>query len=264
MDINNLYDLSVKKVNAVFTIYTEKNKVARRVNRPSWGIILKYDGETKYNCNGKKYISNKNNMIILPKGSNYEWTCVKEGKCHIIEFECDSNLDTIFSLPINNPDKILQLFKDCEYKTTLKNPVYKIAILKNVYDILFLMLSPTYNLNYQSQAKRQKITPAVDYIVKNYNKKIKNQELAQIAGTSTVYFRKIFTAVFGVSPITYIHQLRINKSKEILKSDYNSLTEVALSVGYTDLYDFSRTFKKHVGISPSRYAINHKNQINKN
>ena len=57
----------------------------------------------------------------------------------------------------------------------------------------------------------------------------------------------------GTSPISYVHELRIKKAKEMLKSDYGSITDIAQSLGYLNIYDFSRTFKKYVGISPSKY-----------
>ena len=46
---------------------------------------------------------------------------------------------------------------------------------------------------------------------------------------STVYFRKQFTDLFGISPIAYIKNLRIEKAKEMLKSDYATLTDLHLS-----------------------------------
>ena len=72
---------------------------------------------------------------------------------------------------------------------------------------------------------------------------------------STVYFRKTFTEVMGLSPIAYVQRLRMEKAKEMLRSDYGTLTELSLSLGYPSLYDFSRAFKKHVGVAPSKYAI---------
>ena len=258
MKTDILTNLIINKIISISNIYTEKGRGAKRINRPYWAIALKYEGETVYENGGKAYLSNANHLAILPKGCNYEWNCIKPGRYYIIEFDCDCNFDTIFSIPISNYEKVLQLFKSCEYKRTLKNPVYKIAMLKDVYDILFTVLSPLPEQNYQATTKRQKIEPALEYIAKNYTNKIKNDELSKISGISTVYFRKIFTAVIGVSPITYIHQIRINKAKEILKSDYSSLSEVAISLGYNDLYDFSRTFKKYVGIPPIEYANKYK------
>ena len=46
----------------------------------------------------------------------------------------------------------------------------------------------------------------------------------------------------------------IKKAKEMLKSDYGTLSDIALSIGYSSLYDFSRDFKKHTGTSPVESA----------
>ncbi|MBO5199079.1 MAG: helix-turn-helix domain-containing protein [Lachnospiraceae bacterium] len=45
--------------------------------------------------------------------------------------------------------------------------------------------------------------------------------------SSAFYFRKLFTEVLGTSPIAYVHELRIKKAKEMLKSDYGSITDAA-------------------------------------
>jgi iron complex transport system substrate-binding protein len=55
-----------------------------------------------------------------------------------------------------------------------------------------------------------------------------------------------------------LQQLKINNAKEMLRSDFGSLTEIAISLGFLDIYDFSRVFKKHVGIPPSEYLKKHK------
>jgi len=77
--------------------------------------------------------------------------------------------------------------------------------------------------------------------------------LAEMTGMSAVYFRKLFTEIMGISPIAYVHELRIRKAKEMLRSDHGTLTDVALSLGYANLYDFSRDFKRHTGVAPSQY-----------
>ena len=92
---------------------------------------------------------------------------------------------------------------------------------------------------YLPTEKMSKITPALEYIANNYNKKIKNDVLANLCNLSTVYFRKLFTEIIGSSPISYVHELRIKKAKEMLKSDHDSFFNIASSLGYLNIYDFS-------------------------
>lgn len=88
---------------------------------------------------------------------------------------------------------------------------------------------------------------------------ITNVSLSRLCGISTVYFRKMFESVYGISPIKYLHNFRIKKAKAILLSDYESVEQVALSVGYNSIYHFSKMFKEYTGKSPTEYAKQHKN-----
>lgn len=259
MNTEILFDIIVKNINAVFSVFTEKDKIAKRNNRPCWAIVLKYEGETIYTCAGKKLVSNKNSVMILPKGSSYEWQCVESGRYYSIEFDCDTFCESIFSIPVDNCEKILQLFKEIEHKRTFKRELNNLETMRNLYNILVLTLQ--FKQKYTPTVKQEKIAPAVDYMLKNYHLKIMNDDLAQLAGLSTIYFRKLFTETFGTSPINYIHKLRIDKAKEMLRGDTPSLTDIAITVGYANISDFSKAFKKHTGITPSNY---YKQQLNKN
>ena len=253
MDTNILYNVVIKNVVSVLNIHTKLNKTVKRKDRPYWAIILKYEGETVYVNKGKRYVSNLENMIILPKGSCYDWQCVKEGRYFAVEFDCDLTSDEIFSFPLSNSEKVLQIFNEINQANTMKKPTYMIEIMKKSYSLLLLLLQqkqPKYTPSY----KQNKIAPSIEFILNNYDKKITNEMLAQISSLSVVYFRKLFTETLGVSPIAYVNILRIKKAKEILSSDYDSLSDVAYSLGFANLYDFSRTFKKHTNLSPSAYS----------
>lgn len=96
---------------------------------------------------------------------------------------------------------------------------------------------------------------ATKYITENYSdNNITNESLAKLCAMSTVYFRKTFVSVYGISPIKYLHNFRIEKAKAILRSDYDTIEQVALSVGYNSIYHFSKMFKVYTGINPSEYA----------
>lgn len=249
---NILLNLIINKIYSVTTMYNETNARGKRINRACWAIILKYEGETIYYSKAKKYISNSKKMVILPKGCSYEWVCTESGHYAVIEFESNCTYDNIIHFSAIDKETLLKYFQDMEYIRTLKKPTYEIESIRDTYSII-LKLIESEQKKYVPTQKIKKLDLAIEYISKNYNKKIRNDDLAQLAGMSTVYFRKLFTDVFHVSPITYVHKLRIKKAKEMLKSDYGSITAIAYTLGYLNVYDFSRDFKKYTGTSPSKY-----------
>ena len=252
MNIDILSDLVITGVHSVSTLHSPKGAGARRFDRSSWAIVLKYEGETVYHTNGGRIVSDLQHIAVLPRGCTYEWECTQSGHYTIIEFEAEKTYPAPFALPIRHGDKILKMCKELEYKRTLGGPMVGAESIRDVYSILLAVTAPSLD-KYIPDSKRERLRPAIEYISQHLGTPIRNDELAATIGVSTVYFRKLFTEVMGVSPITYTKQLRIEKAKEMLGSDYGTLTDIALSLGYSGLYDFSRDFKKQVGIAPSRY-----------
>ena len=252
MNFEVLSHIIITKVFTVSTVFTPKNTISRRNDRPNWAIVIKYEGETEYTSNGKQFISNLDHIIVLPKGCSYDWICTKAGHFYIIEFESEATLAEPISFSPKNSARLLNLFRELEYKRNLKSPGFEMESIAEVYSIL-LKLIRSANDKYVPGGKKQRLQPVIDYISQHYNTSITNSELAEIAGMSTVYFRKTFTEIMGISPIAYARQLRIEKAKEMLKSDYGTLSDIACSLGYQSLYDFSRDFKRHVGTAPSKY-----------
>jgi YesN/AraC family two-component response regulator len=247
-----LSNLVITNVNLASTIYTPKNTKAKRVNRQRWAIIVKYEGETVYTVDNERFISDINNIVILPRGCSYEWECTEAGNYSVVEFESELSYSKPLSFHVRHGEKILKLVKEIEYKMNIRSFAFECEIIRDTYSII-LSLVQSSSEKYVPNSKQQKLRAAIEYISQNYDKNITNDTLAQISEMSTVYFRKLFTEVMGTSPIAYARGLRIEKAKEILKSDYAALSDVAQALGYPNLYDFSRDFKKHTGVSPSKY-----------
>lgn len=248
-----LSNLIITKIHSISTVYTEKKTISRRENRPLWAFVIKYEGETRYKSNGKEYISNINNIVILPKGCSYDWFCVESGHFSIIEFECDKSYSEIFSFNIKNGEIYLETVKKMEIERELNKTTSTLDEFKNLYGLLSSILK-TAEKKYVSSDREKKILLTIEYIAQNYNKHICNDELAGVAGLSVVNFRKLFKDIMGISPIRYVRLFKIKKAREMLKSDYSSITDIGLSLGYNNIYEFSRDFKKCVGKAPLMYA----------
>ena len=247
-----LSNLVITNIRSANDLYTPENTNRERNDRKRWAMILKYEGQTVYTCEGKQVLSDIEHMVLLPKGCSYKWECVKAGHFFTIEFESEATFSCPIELPIKNGEKFLRSFRELEYKRNLQQAMGKAELIRDLYNIL-LMLTETRAEPYLPKETRQKIEPALRYISQNYNKPMSNDSLAAMTGLSTVYFRKLFTGVMGVSPMVYARQIRIRKAQEMLRSDHGPLSHVAASLGYASLYDFSRDFKKHTGIAPSKY-----------
>lgn len=79
--------------------------------------------------------------------------------------------------------------------------------------------------------------------------------LAKEMGVGYVWFRKAFKERMKMSPNQYLIQLKINKAKELLRTTYLSVNEVAYLVGFSSPFYFSRLFKQKTSLSPQQYRI---------
>ena len=163
MSIDILSNLVITKVHSVSTMYTLENMKLKRQDRPRWGIVLKYEGETVYTSDGKRFLSDFNHMVILPQGCSYDWQCTRSGHFSTIEFESALTHTEPISISVKNGEKILKAFKELEYKRNLKHPMMEIESIKDTYSIL-LSLAQAETKPYLPSEKQQKIAPAVEYI----------------------------------------------------------------------------------------------------
>jgi YesN/AraC family two-component response regulator len=63
----------------------------------------------------------------------------------------------------------------------------------------------------------------------------------------------IFKEYLNISPKEYLIRLRIDVAKELLSNKALSIGDISRSVGYSDQFVFSKTFKKITGLSPEKF-----------
>lgn len=69
------------------------------------------------------------------------------------------------------------------------------------------------------------------------------------------YFRKLFKAQCGCSPLQYYNMLKIQRARQqiIQNKAFMTVSEIAADCGFEDQFYFSRVFKKMTGMSPMQY-----------
>ena len=78
-------------------------------------------------------------------------------------------------------------------------------------------------------------------------------ELAARLHITREHFSRIFKAETGISPKQYLNEIRMKKAQMLLTQKSDNITWVAQSVGFSDLFSFSRAFSRYYGCSPMEY-----------
>jgi DNA-binding LacI/PurR family transcriptional regulator/DNA-binding response OmpR family regulator/nitrogen-specific signal transduction histidine kinase len=107
-----------------------------------------------------------------------------------------------------------------------------------------------------NRATQQLIRKAMAYIHTRYSEPITREEIADHIGISADYLTDCFRQELGITPITYIRRYRIRQACELLRNSDQSITQVALMVGFSDSAHFTRTFQREVGSTPRAFRSN--------
>lgn len=91
---------------------------------------------------------------------------------------------------------------------------------------------------------------ALDFIETNLATKIGVEEIAQASGVSQFHFSRAFRRSTGRTPYAYLLDRRVQLAKSLLRQTDAALTQVAASCGFSSLAQFSRMFKRCVGLCP--------------
>ena len=101
--------------------------------------------------------------------------------------------------------------------------------------------------------KNPYVDQAVSYMQMNFHRPLTVEEVATTCGVDDRYLYNLFVKHAQISPKQYLNKLRLDNAKQLLRGSDCTVTEVAFSVGFTDVLAFSRFFTKHTGLSPTAY-----------
>lgn len=88
------------------------------------------------------------------------------------------------------------------------------------------------------------------YIDQHIHHKLKLEELADAFGLSTKHISRIFKKHYGITPKQYLITQLIAQGNYYMDNTSLAIYEIALRLGYPDLYTFSKQYKKVMGYSP--------------
>ncbi len=107
----------------------------------------------------------------------------------------------------------------------------------------------------QGQVKDNRTLAVKEYIDFSYSETLSLANLAQRFFISKEYLASQFKQQYHTTVLQYIHQVRLEKAKQLLKESMMPVSAVAIATGYDHFSYFDKRFKGMYGVTPSEYRL---------
>ncbi|GGH28828.1 helix-turn-helix domain-containing protein [Paenibacillus segetis] len=100
------------------------------------------------------------------------------------------------------------------------------------------------------------VREALDYIHLHFAEDISLSLVADKINISNVYLSKLFKQEIGIGFAEYLTKYRLKLAQSLLRQHQLSIHDIAAASGFNDYIYFLKTFKKHIGVTPTEYVKN--------
>lgn len=225
--------------------------------RPRSSFLLPLKGKITYTFNNKYLEVCENELLYLPKNSNYIYDSDYENSEYLqIEFDLFESENGVKKDVILSQTPCKKAVHDKKIILHFRNVIngynseileYKSKAISSLYEII------AYFSLEESEKQIHRISKALKYIEDNKFNDIYVNDLASLSNMSSAQFRRVFKESMGCTPVKYKNNLLINLACEILNNGNFTIGEVASALNFDDVYGFSKFFKREMGVSPSEY-----------
>ena len=249
-----LLNLCITEINLVKTYYaTTANYPMNNRGRHHHGLLFTIEGTETYHFDDSRIDAVPSSVLYIPKGEKYKTTLDDEKSIvAVVDFEISGISSRPFLIHFDEMGSAKTNFSKMETVWNRKDLPYMLECKSLCYKILGLMARQT--AMFCPSEKFDKITGAVAYLHEHYlENDFRLECLPDIVGVSQRYFEILFHEKYGTTPKEYVISLKIDQAKELLMSEKLLIRDIALLLGYSDIYHFGKIFTKKTGFTPSEY-----------
>ena len=232
---------------------------------------------------GVKYPLSAGSLVLFQSGTEYRWD-VGDMKLCIVNFDYTFVAESITksSSPIASKDfnnsgfapiyefldinclnnhivlngafSVGEKIKELTIENSIKDAFskeYTSSLLKNIILNIARIASETTNTKTKNDAALAK--GVIEYIQNHLTENINNEDIANYMNFNISYLNRVFKKYTKMTIHAFLLERRLELAMEKLKTETISVSEIALSSGFTDIPHFTKIFKKYVGKTPSEY-----------
>lgn len=112
---------------------------------------------------------------------------------------------------------------------------------------------PFSSLQVSRQTSDGVIAKCQEWVAEHYASSAPVAAMTKLSGLTERTFIRRFAAATGLSPLDYVHALRLEEAKQMLETEAISIEAIAHEIGYEDSSFFGRLFRRKVGVTPAQY-----------
>ncbi|RMD74392.1 MAG: AraC family transcriptional regulator [Lentisphaerae bacterium] len=172
-------------------------------------------------------------------------------------FPAPQQIEPVIHLPW--PDRFQQLFDQMILDQQIEDPWSRLILHGHLMVFFGLLQRATRFMQDHQQIgiistdNSQRIQQILAHIHENLQNDLSIRELASRAVMSESHFSHLFKEFIGVPPRQYFIYARMRKAQNLLLNSKMPIHEIAARVGYEDARYFARTFRRIVGLAPSKF-----------
>ncbi len=218
-------------------------------------------GECELDIEGEKYRAAAGDIFLIPSGIKHSFYHINDNLITKYWFhfnfktgnECFvKKLNLPYMINIGIKEDFVNKFKDIFRLEAEDDISSQLACKSGIIDLVS-MYTAVSNRNTAVRKEAKSLKGLLAYISDNLDKHITLNMLAERIHLHPNYFIKFFKENVGISPIKYINRQRVERAKILLESTDMTISEIMVSVGFSDLGHFSKFFKANIGYSPKQF-----------
>lgn len=249
-----------------YHLRTKPMQVTRRPNgRSDYQLLYIASGKAHFFFDNKEQIVTSGHMILYRPNEeqNYVYYGVDDTEVYWVHFTGSDTAQILDTYDFPRRENVFYTGNAVIYESLLKEIILELQKRRPQFEelimmylrqlFLFIQRNRMETSSVSTDAVIQEVELAKKYFHDHYTESISIEDYAHSRHMSTCWFIRTFRTLTGSTPLQYIHSIRIANARALLEHTQYNITEIASLVGFDDPLYFSHFFKKHTGISPSKY-----------
>jgi len=109
---------------------------------------------------------------------------------------------------------------------------------------------------YMDSVRMEKL---IEFMNANFSRPVRLGEAAKLVNMAETAFSRFFKAKTGINFVDFLNDIRLGHASRLLIDTKDSITDIAVACGFTNISNFNRTFKRDKGLTPKDFRARHGN-----